>query len=60
MKNCIQFFNLPSQEIYTFCKVEINCERLDNHLVTGYNKFVGMEQPELKPVEHALVDDRIP
>jgi len=39
--------------------VEINCERLDNHLVTGYNKFVGMEQPEVRPVEHALVDDRI-
>jgi len=37
----------------------MNCGEIDKHSVLGYNKFVGMEQPEIRPVEHALVDDFI-
>jgi len=35
----------------------MNCRDIDKHSASVYNKFVGMEQPELKlVVEHALVD----
>ena len=54
----IKNFNMSPQESPTL-KVKTNCEEIDKHSVTGYTKFVGMEQPEVKPVEHALVDDRI-
>jgi len=36
----------------------MNCgdEDIDKHLVIMYNKFVGIEQPEVNPVKHAMVD----
>jgi len=37
----------------------MNYGEIDKRSVTGYTKFVVMEQPEIKPVEHSLVDDRI-
>jgi ribosomal protein L44E len=53
------FKSLP-QEVSTFCKIEMNCKDIHKHSVLGYNKFVETEQPKLKSVEHALVDDNIP
>jgi hypothetical protein len=38
----------------------MNCRDIDKHSASGYNKFVGLEQPEVKPVEHALVDKPYP
>jgi len=60
LKELYYDLTMTTQEVSTLQKVETNCERLNKHSVTGYNKFVGMEQPEVRPVEHALVDDRIP
>jgi len=38
----------------------MNYGEIDKRSVTGYIKFVVMKHPKIKPVEHALVDDRIP
>jgi len=34
-------FNTPPQEVSIFRKVEMNCEKVDKHSVSEYNKHYG-------------------
>ena len=35
----MKVFNPPPQEVSIFCKVEMNCERLDRVLILGYTNI---------------------